>query len=442
MAKYWNVIMTTENTIDQILEPRTWTNIHALLGLATGTLLNYQNNGDVTFRAVTSTANPDRDANQFGLNVPIGGIIFQSKPMSTESLWLRVADAGKKGRVGILPTDVLPVQASGVPTDFEHELSMGRIPGMSRILKFGDRADSSGTAGTFETLWDGPAATYAPPTQARTHDIASTLAGDVGLLVSSGTITFASSALLIDSSATFISDSVAIGDAVVNDSDCSIAPIGVIAVNSETQLTIGIMIFPENGLSNGANDIGDNYRVVRATSTGAALTYVQGLLGSRLSQNEFIINNGVSNVPTLSEYLRINRMRAFAGGSLKEAVGTITATAQTDGTVTAQIVNGSNQTLMAVQSLAINERGSMKRWRANLTRKQAGASQVVLRTGLLDGVGYISRKSGLTTTGNSSWQDELGGFVLPPGVDVWMENDSDNAAIGISGGFDIYTEAI
>lgn len=434
--------MTTENFADIVLQPNVWTNIHAALSLPTGTLLNYQNNGNNSIRAVTSTSEPTQIDNLFGLNVPVGGMIFQAKPMSTESLWLRRSGPFKKGRVGILPTDVMPVQASGVPTDFEHELAMGRIPGMARILKFGDRADSSGTAGTFETLWDGPTNTYVPPTQARIHDLASTLAGDVGVLISSGTITFASAALIIDSSATFISDSVAVGDAVVNDSDCSIGPIGVISVDSETQLTIGIMIFPENGLSNGANDIGDSYRVVRATSTGVALTYVQGLLGNRFSQNEFVINNGVSNVPTLNSYLRINRMRAFAGGSLKEAVGTITATAQTDATVTAQIVNGANQTLMAVQSIAINQRGSMKRWRANLTRKQAGASQVILRTGLLDGVGYISRKSGLTTTGNSSWQDELGGFILPPGVDVWMESDSDNAAIGISGGFDIYTEAI
>jgi len=434
--------MTTEVFADQDIPPKIWVNIHLALGLATGTPLIYQNNGGVTFRAVTALSEPAETNNEFGVNVPTGSLLFQAKPMATESLWLRGVSGSKTGKVGILPPDITPMQTSGPPLDFEHELAMGRIPGMERILKFGSRDELPGVTDTFATLWDGPTATYVPPTQARIHDIVSTLAGDVGLLISGGTITTTSPSKIIDANATFQSDGVQVGDSVVNDSDCAIAAIGVISVDSETELTIALMLFPETGLANGANDTGDVYRVVRATSTGAALTYIQGDDATRLFANEFVINNGISNVPTVKSYRRQSRLRAFAGGTLKEVVGTITSTAQVDGTVTAQIVNGANQTLMAVQSIPINRRGSIKRWRAELTRKQSAFSKVLLRVGLLDGINYISRNDGLNSLGTSSWEKDLGGFILPPGVDVWMEMDSDGPNIGGSGGFDILLENI
>lgn len=434
--------MTTEVFEDQDVPPGVWVNIHEALGLPTGTTLIYQNNGGVTFRAVTAVSAPAETENIFGINVPTGGLLFEAKPMSTESLWVRGVSGSKVGKVGVLPPSITPMQTSGPPLDYEHELAMGRIPGMSRVLKFGRRDVLPAVTGTFATLWDGAADTYVPPTEPRIHDIASDNIADAGTLISSGTITTTAVDKIIDENATFQTDGVVIGDSVINDSDCSIAAVGVISVDSETELTVFQMLFPETGLSNGANNIGDNYRVVRAASTGAALTYIQGTDENRLLANEFVINNGTTNVPTVKLYRRQFRMRAFAGGSAKEVVGLLTSTAQVDGTVTAQINNGTNQTLMAIQSIPINKRGSMKRWRASLTKKQAGFSEVILRVGLLDGINYVSRNEGLNSLGTSSWEKDLGGFILPPGVDVWMQMDSDGPNIGGSGGFDIVLEDI
>lgn len=434
--------MTTEVFEDQDIPPDAWINIHQALGLVTGTPLIYQNNGGVTFRAVNSISAPIQTNNKFGVNIPTGSMLFEAKPMSTESLWLRGVSGSKTGKVGVLPPDITPVITSGPPLDFEHELAMGRIPGKERILKFGERETLPGTTGVFATVWDGPTDIYVPPTQARIHNLASTSIEDIGSLISNGLITQISPSKIINIGATFISDGVVVGDSVVNDTDCSIAPLGVLSVDSETELTVAVMLFPETGLSNGANDIGDSYRVVRATADGTSLTYKQGLSGARLFQNEFIINNGQTDVPTVKSYLRANRMRAFGPGSTNAVVGVITSTAVVDLTISAQINNGKNQTLMAVQSIPINKRGSIKRWRAALTKKQAAFSNVILRTGQFDGILYDSREDGLGSTGTSSWEKKLGGFIAPPGLDVWIEMDSDGPNVGGAGGFDIILEDI
>ena len=434
--------MTIETFSDVPIPPGQWVNIHNLLGLVTGTPVIYQNNGNVNFRAVDSVIEPTETNNEFGVSIINNGQLFQALPRATQSLWLRGVSGSKDARVGVLPPDISPFEPAGPPLDFEHELAMGRIPGKSRILKFGERDELPGTTGVFATVWDGAADTYVPPTQARIHNLASSSIEDIGVLVSSGTITETSPSKIIDLGATFVSDGVVAGDAAINDTDCSIAPIGIISVDSETELTIGVMLFPETGLTNGANDIGDAYRVVRPTATGVALTYKQGLDGNRLFQNEFIINNGTTDVPTVKSYLRANRMRGFAAGSANKVVGTITSTAVTDLTVSAQINNGKNQTLMAVQSIPINKRGSIKRWRVALTRKQAAFSNVILRTGQIDGIGYDSREDGLGSTGTSSWEKNLGGFIAPPGLDVWVEMDSDGPNVGSAAGFDIILEDI
>jgi len=415
-----------------------WVNINEVLDVPSGTPLTLQNMGNTSFRIAESILKPS--SKTMGMSVPVSAGLIESRSIALDNTWVISISSTKDVVLGVQSGGVTSLVSSGPPLDFETELAAGRIPGKSRILKYGERPTLPGTTGVFATLWDGATDTYVPPIEAQIHDLVSTSIEDAGLLISSGTITTESSALIVDSSATFITDGVVVGDTVVNDTDCSIGIIGVVSIDSETQLTIVRMVLPESGLINGDSNIGDTYRVVRATATGSGLTYVQGLDANRLFQNEFVINNGTTNVPTVKSYLRQTRMRAFAGGSAHEMVGVLTSTAQVDGTVSAQINNGVNQTLMVVQTIPLNKRGFIKEWSAALIKKQAGFSSIRLRVGQLDGISYVSREEGLNTLGTSSFSKSLNSFILPPGIDVWIEADSDGPSMGISGSLMIVLE--
>jgi hypothetical protein len=86
-------------------------------------------------------------------------------------------------------------------------------------------------------------------------------------------------------------------------------------------------------------------------ATGALTVRIYGLTSwSTLEVSEVVPLNGTGNVATANEYVIIHRMKVLTAGSADGAVGIITATAQTDGTVTAAILPGPGigQTRMAI----------------------------------------------------------------------------------------------
>jgi hypothetical protein len=225
--------------------------------------------------------------------------------------------------------------AAVVPVDFSLEVAKGNIPNTSFMEKFGENSDID--TGAFEVVWDagGP---YVPPTIARIHNVASDNAADTGTVLSSGTATGGSITTLEDTGATFITDTVAVGDLVLNDENVELGR--VTEVTSETLLTMaGGMRDPNSGLlgtietaspmqAGVRNVSGDAYRVVTDASTGASVFHIRGLLSTFLEVDEFVILNGVSNVATVNSYIRQYRARVFTTASTG-AVGTITSTAQT-----------------------------------------------------------------------------------------------------------------
>jgi len=316
------------------------------------------------------------------------------------------------------------------------EIARGNRSGLSAIRKYGDNPDIDTAAA--ETIWDG-GGTYVAPTTARIHDIASTDVTDVGTVVSSGTATGGSATTLEDTGATFVTDGVAVADTLLNDSNCEV---GLITGVTETVITVaGSIRDPNGGFIGTAIASGDSYRAVTGGAP-AGILYVQGLDASVLEQQEFIVLNGTTNVPTIGSYSRMFRARCF-GANSTGLVGTVTATAQTDLTVSCQVVNGNNQSLMAVYTVPINKNGYIVKWWGTLSRKVSATATIALRGGRLNAIGYIIQQRSINSTGTSSFDyDYAVPLPVGPGVDIWVEADTDTNNTGIASGFDIVLEDI
>lgn len=316
-------------------------------------------------------------------------------------------------------------------TDFNLEVTKGSIPKHTFIHKFGENPTIDNLA-TFKDIWDA-GGTYVPPTQARIHAIVSTDVNDAGTVVSTGTVTGGDTRVLVDSSATFVSDGVQVGDAILNDTCVEIG--FVTAVTSETELGIlSEMRDPGSGFPDIGNTAGDTYRIVNADSTGCPVFFVTGLNASLLEISEFVVLNGQTPVNTVKTYFRQYRARAF----YQSGIGVITSTAAVDGTISCQIIDGNNQTLMAIYTIPSNKVGYLRSWWGTLSKKTGAAVEMHLRVGQLHGVGYIINSRGLSSTGSSQFTfDYIPPDVLVGGADIWVEASSDTVNVGVAAGFDI-----
>lgn len=251
-------------------------------------------------------------------------------------------------------------------SDFMLEVAKGGVPGHSHINKFGRNSDID-TDTDPEDVWDG-GSLWVPPTAARIHDITSTSASDAGTVVSSGTASKGgSSTSLVDLTADFVTDGVAVGDTVLNDTTMEHATVSAVAATTLT-------CTPSRHSGVLGND-GDSYRVVTPASSGAAVTHIRGLDENMAQQEEFVVNNGTTGVGTAGTYWRIFRMHTDAAASRNNTnVGIIKATARGDGTVTAQINAGNGQTLMAIYTIPRGKTGYMTQWHVSLNRTGGGTA--------------------------------------------------------------------
>ena len=320
--------------------------------------------------------------------------------------------------------------------EFYLEIAKGNIPGHSHVNKFGHN-ESIDTGTVPETVWD-QGGVWVPPTAARTHDIASTSANDTGTVRSSGTATSTTTTTLVDTAATFSTDGVAVGDAVLDDTGGDHSY--VLSVDSETQLTI------QELHHQGEITSGNSYRVVAATSTGASVVHIKkGLDANGLQQTEYIVMNGTTPVSTASTYYRITRLHVDGCGSNKSNVGTITATAQTDATVQATIPAAHGQTLMAIDTVPAGKLGYITGWYASLARSggtavTADIELCVTPYGLDNPFGNrILHQLGLTSVGSSYLPHKFDPpVVLEPLTDVFSQVTYVSAnGLRISSGFDM-----
>lgn len=182
-----------------------------------------------------------------------------------------------------------------------------------------------------------------------------------------------------------------------------------------------------------------------AIGTGAQTIRLYGLVSwDSLETSEDVIMDGLTPVATSNSYVIIHRMKVLTAGSGGLNVGDITATAQTDGTITAQITASQNQTLMAIYGIPALQKLVITKWytSVNLTSGGGGTADVELLineepdNNLL--LFLVKHHAGLSSSGSSVFNHEFSPYLSVQGpaiIKVNVESVSSNNT-DISGGFD------
>jgi len=181
-----------------------------------------------------------------------------------------------------------------------------------------------------------------------------------------------------------------------------------------------------------------------SAGTGMRTVKVYGLTSWDTPEvNETVILNGVSAVATVNSYVIVHRMHGVTFGSGGLNAGTISATAVTDATVTAQISIGKGQTLMAIYGIPSGKTLYMYQWRAGMNRTGGAASSsdvelfVKSNADQADAGWTVKEHEGLVSTGISRFNlpfEPRFGVNGPAIVKVQVENVTANDT-DISAGF-------
>lgn len=312
--------------------------------------------------------------------------------------------------------EAVGVNAAGalLTADFGSEVARNLYPGWRIDTKFGRNPDVD--AGP-EDMWDG-GSTYTGfnATAAETLEVFSADVNDQGSLVSSGTATGGSSTTLIDSGATFITDGVAAGDIVLNDTQGVHGYIS--SVDSETQVTVYRMT---DGGTSPSNASGDTYRIANANGTGAAVVKLTSLLNSDFEEQtpEYVILNGTTGVNTTGTYLRCPRGKVVLAGSSGLNKGEITVRQSTTTANVMAVMSTFGQTTIGAYTVPANKFMVIKRFRASITRANgaAGSATILFQTRERGGA-WNARRVFEVQTGTGTNFTQEGGIVIPPETDM------------------------
>lgn len=321
--------------------------------------------------------------------------------------------------------------------DFGTEVARGVYPGFTLDTKYG--RNSSVNIGQEEDVWNGSTLyTGHNCTDAETLALTSTDANDVGSLVTSGTSTGGSLTTLVDSGATFITNSVSVGDLVINDTQ---KIHGIISsVDSETQVTV--YCFSDGDLDGYTFNSGETYRIANATSTGAAVIRLSSLLLVDYAKTvEYVILNGTNTVNTNGSYIRQARGTIELSGSSDTNEGEITARqSTTTANITMVMPASSGQTAIACDTVPKGEIWIIKRLYCAMGRASGAAGSADVRFKTRTRGGSWKTKRFPTISDSLAYSPSLiGGIILSEGTDVkWnIQSVSDNGT-KVSGEFEYF----
>lgn len=182
-----------------------------------------------------------------------------------------------------------------------------------------------------------------------------------------------------------------------------------------------------------------------AGGAGARTLRVSGLTDWDTREvSEDITMDGTDAVATQNAYVIVHRLQVLTKGATSANVGVITATAVSDGTVTAQIGVGNGQTQMAIYGVSSLQSAYVTLMYSDMIKTgQATSSEADLLVNPEPDVQvstFLTKHTfGLVTTGTSHHVHQFNPWLVFPGPAIikvqvnTSANDTD-----VSGGFDLY----
>lgn len=193
-------------------------------------------------------------------------------------------------------------------------------------------------------------------------------------------------------------------------------------------------------VSTSASDDGDPVGV------GARTIKVYGLTSWDTAEvSETITLNGTGSVDTVNAYVIIHRIKVVTFGTSGPNVGTITATAATDATVTATILPGQGQTQMAIYGVPSTQTLFMTRYYATILKTSGSAVSADLSIVCAEEAsnfrsGYVTKQTGsIHEDGTSALVhpfDPPKSFAGPCIIKIQATGSA--ADVDVSAGFDAY----
>lgn len=186
-----------------------------------------------------------------------------------------------------------------------------------------------------------------------------------------------------------------------------------------------------------------------STRQGAKTIRVYGLTDWDTAEiSEDIIMNGTTTVTTVNSYVIIHRIKVLTWGTIGSNAGVITATAQVDGTVTAAVLTGNNQTQMCIYGVPSVQDLRVSKFLASLVKgtgtTQRGNGEVLTMTdpatNVANNTAWTNKENFLLVEGNAPWEHDYDNvpkkFNGPCIVKIQVFTDANN--VTVIGGFDAF----